>query len=209
MFWHTQWFFSTLMLIILKSKSGWQKPSSPKTIAVSMIMATFRKSFYRTSLMRSSPTRSRWKMKLRRPFWLHLLDLVLQVPSPALEETSKEKLIWCSLMEWLRKLRLVRDGIWWIGELTMFLQALFRTLMRSQRKGAKSGDQFFSASHFIHVRPMFEVAWIAFLAGLSGPLQDRRPRSSGIMSGRVQEFYQDRVLFWLGAPAKCICHNSR
>ncbi|KAJ3571428.1 hypothetical protein NP233_g3767 [Leucocoprinus birnbaumii] len=50
-------------------------------------------------------------------------------------------------------------------------EALFRTLMRSQRKGA-SGNQFFSASHFIHVRPMFEVAWIPFLAGLSGPLQD-------------------------------------
>ena len=54
----------------------------------------------------------------------------------------------------------------------VFSQALFRTLMRSQRKGAKSGEQFFSASHFVHVRPMFEVAWIPFLAGLSGPLQD-------------------------------------
>ncbi|KAI0368107.1 Sec7-domain-containing protein [Pilatotrama ljubarskyi] len=51
-------------------------------------------------------------------------------------------------------------------------EALFRTLMRSQRRGAKSSEQFFSASHFIHVRPMFEVAWISFLAGLSGPLQD-------------------------------------
>lgn len=45
-------------------------------------------------------------------------------------------------------------------------------MMRSQRKGSKGGDQFFSASHFIHVRPMFEIAWIPFLAGLSGPLQD-------------------------------------
>lgn len=45
-------------------------------------------------------------------------------------------------------------------------------MMRSQRKGSKGGDQFFSASHFVHVRPMFEVAWIPFLAGLSGPLQD-------------------------------------
>jgi len=44
--------------------------------------------------------------------------------------------------------------------------------MRSQRKGAKAGDQFFSASHFVHVCPMFEVAWIPFLAGLSGPLQE-------------------------------------
>ncbi|KAF8639703.1 hypothetical protein AX17_000965 [Amanita inopinata Kibby_2008] len=51
-------------------------------------------------------------------------------------------------------------------------EALFKTMMRSQRKGSKSGDQFFSASHFVHVRPMFEVAWISFLAGLSGPLQE-------------------------------------
>ncbi|KAF9462613.1 hypothetical protein BDZ94DRAFT_1260846 [Collybia nuda] len=51
-------------------------------------------------------------------------------------------------------------------------EALFRTMMRSQRKGSKGGDHFFSASHFVHVRPMFEVAWIPFLAGLSGPLQD-------------------------------------
>ncbi|KAI9001407.1 hypothetical protein BD414DRAFT_431927 [Trametes punicea] len=51
-------------------------------------------------------------------------------------------------------------------------EAVFRTLMRSQRRGTKSSEQFFSASHFIHVRPMFEVAWIPFLAGLSGPLQD-------------------------------------
>lgn len=44
--------------------------------------------------------------------------------------------------------------------------------MRSQRRGSRVGDQYFSASHFIHVRPMFEVAWIPFLAGLSGPLQN-------------------------------------
>ncbi|KAH9912627.1 Sec7-domain-containing protein [Epithele typhae] len=49
-------------------------------------------------------------------------------------------------------------------------ETLFRTLVRSQRKGAKSND-FFSASHFVHVKPMFEVAWIPFLAGISGPLQ--------------------------------------
>ncbi|OAX41346.1 hypothetical protein K503DRAFT_863932 [Rhizopogon vinicolor AM-OR11-026] len=51
-------------------------------------------------------------------------------------------------------------------------EALFRTLMRSQRRGSRTGDQYFSASHFVHVRPMFEVAWIPFLAGLSGPLQN-------------------------------------
>ncbi|KAG6821251.1 hypothetical protein H0H93_002361 [Arthromyces matolae] len=48
-------------------------------------------------------------------------------------------------------------------------EALFRTMMRSQRKTSK---EYFSASHFVHVRPMFEVAWMAFLAGLSGPLQE-------------------------------------
>ena len=54
----------------------------------------------------------------------------------------------------------------------MALEALFRTMMKSQRKGSKDGDRFFSASHFTHVRPMIEVAWIPFLAGLSGPLQE-------------------------------------
>ena len=40
------------------------------------------------------------------------------------------------------------------------------------RKTSKAGDQFFSASHFVHVKPMFEVAWIPVLAGISGPLQE-------------------------------------
>jgi brefeldin A-inhibited guanine nucleotide-exchange protein len=43
--------------------------------------------------------------------------------------------------------------------------------MRTQRKSSKMSDQFYSASHFVHVRPMFEVAWIPLLAGISGPLQ--------------------------------------
>ncbi|KAJ3538200.1 hypothetical protein NM688_g6554 [Phlebia brevispora] len=51
-------------------------------------------------------------------------------------------------------------------------ELMFRSLIRTQRKGSKNGDQFFSASHFVHVKPMFEVAWIPFLAGLSGPLQE-------------------------------------
>ncbi|KAF5370080.1 hypothetical protein D9758_001080 [Tetrapyrgos nigripes] len=51
-------------------------------------------------------------------------------------------------------------------------EALFKTMMRTQRKGSRTADLFFSASHFVHVRPMFEVAWIPFLAGLSGPLQE-------------------------------------
>lgn len=43
--------------------------------------------------------------------------------------------------------------------------------MRAQRKG-KASDQFFIASHFVHVRPIFEVAWMSFLAGISGPMQE-------------------------------------
>ncbi|KAF8742029.1 hypothetical protein RHS02_04049, partial [Rhizoctonia solani] len=46
-------------------------------------------------------------------------------------------------------------------------EALLKTMMRSQRKGNPTPDQFFSASHFVHVRPMFEVAWMPFIAGLS------------------------------------------
>lgn len=50
-------------------------------------------------------------------------------------------------------------------------EALFKSMLRAQRKGGVSA-QFFSASHFEHVRPMFEVAWMPILAGISGPLQD-------------------------------------
>ena len=45
-------------------------------------------------------------------------------------------------------------------------------MMRSQQKKAKNGEMYYSASHSVHVKPMFEVAWIPFLAGLSGPLTD-------------------------------------
>jgi brefeldin A-inhibited guanine nucleotide-exchange protein len=45
---------------------------------------------------------------------------------------------------------------------------MFRTMTRNRN----NSQQFFSATHFHHVKPMFEVAWMAFLAGLSGPLQE-------------------------------------
>lgn len=45
-------------------------------------------------------------------------------------------------------------------------------MVRSQRRGSSNNDQFFSASDFVHVKTMFEVAWMSFLAGLSGPLQE-------------------------------------
>lgn len=45
-------------------------------------------------------------------------------------------------------------------------------MVRGQRRGAGAAEQFHSASHFEHVKPMFEVAWMSILAGISGPLQD-------------------------------------
>ncbi|CAO1630328.1 unnamed protein product [Parajaminaea phylloscopi] len=55
-------------------------------------------------------------------------------------------------------------------------EALFRTMVRAQRRihpqQRAAAEQFFSASHFEHVRPMFEVAWMAFLAGISNPMQE-------------------------------------
>jgi brefeldin A-inhibited guanine nucleotide-exchange protein len=54
-------------------------------------------------------------------------------------------------------------------------EALFKTMVRSQRKGGvqqRTSDVFFSASHAEHVRPMFEVVWMPLLAGISAPLQD-------------------------------------
>ncbi|ORX51959.1 Sec7-domain-containing protein [Hesseltinella vesiculosa] len=55
-------------------------------------------------------------------------------------------------------------------------EAMFKNMVVSrQRSGAHGEDElitFYSASHVEHVRPMFEVAWMAFLAGVSGPLQE-------------------------------------
>ncbi|CAG8647377.1 1675_t:CDS:10, partial [Paraglomus occultum] len=50
---------------------------------------------------------------------------------------------------------------------------LFRSMLRAQRRGIYTANTtFYSASHIEHVRPMFEVAWMPVLAGLSAPLQD-------------------------------------
>ncbi|WFD35198.1 guanine nucleotide exchange protein for ADP-robosylation factor [Malassezia cuniculi] len=52
-------------------------------------------------------------------------------------------------------------------------EVLFRTMLYAQRRGApNAAAQYYSASHIEHVKPMFEVAWMAFLAGISTPLQD-------------------------------------
>jgi brefeldin A-inhibited guanine nucleotide-exchange protein len=50
-------------------------------------------------------------------------------------------------------------------------EALFKTLVKQQRQGAKGSDLFYVASHLEHVKPMFEVAWMPFLAAISGPMQ--------------------------------------
>lgn len=52
-------------------------------------------------------------------------------------------------------------------------EAMFRSMLASRRRaGENEMITFYSASHIEHVRPMFEVAWMAFLAGISGPLQE-------------------------------------
>ena len=55
-------------------------------------------------------------------------------------------------------------------------EVLFRSMLLAQRRAGSQkralADQFFSASHMEHVKPMFEVAWMSFLAGISSPLQD-------------------------------------
>ncbi|MBW0468147.1 hypothetical protein O181_007862 [Austropuccinia psidii MF-1] len=52
-------------------------------------------------------------------------------------------------------------------------EILFRTLSKGQRqRNSNISDQFFEASHFEHVRPMFQVVWMPLLAGLSDPLQN-------------------------------------
>ena len=53
-------------------------------------------------------------------------------------------------------------------------EALFKTMVRAQRRAGSTvgGDVFHRASHFVHVRPMFEAVWLSLLAALSGPLHE-------------------------------------
>ncbi|KAL7423231.1 guanine nucleotide exchange protein for ADP-robosylation factor [Cryptotrichosporon argae] len=52
-------------------------------------------------------------------------------------------------------------------------EAMLKAMVRQQRRGVTRGaEQFYSASRLEHVRFMFEVAWMPFLAGISGPLQE-------------------------------------
>jgi brefeldin A-inhibited guanine nucleotide-exchange protein len=52
-------------------------------------------------------------------------------------------------------------------------EALFKTMVRQQKRGVvRATDHFYSASRLEHVRFMFEVAWMPFLAGISAQLQE-------------------------------------
>ncbi|KAG5456383.1 MAG: hypothetical protein BJ554DRAFT_3889 [Olpidium bornovanus] len=57
-------------------------------------------------------------------------------------------------------------------------EALFRNMQKATAKGGRRAGNLFgrsnytTASHFQHVRPMFEVAWMPILAGISSPLQE-------------------------------------
>lgn len=60
-----------------------------------------------------------------------------------------------------------------VEEMGSKTEAMFRNMLASRRvAGENDTITFYSASHVEHVRPMFEVAWMAFLAGISGPLQE-------------------------------------
>ena len=52
-------------------------------------------------------------------------------------------------------------------------EALLKAMTKQQRRGvSRQSDHFYSASRLEHVRFMFEVAWMPFLAGISAPLQE-------------------------------------
>jgi brefeldin A-inhibited guanine nucleotide-exchange protein len=52
-------------------------------------------------------------------------------------------------------------------------EALLKAMVRQQKRGViRPTDTFVSASRLEHVRYMFEVAWMPFLAGISAPLQE-------------------------------------
>ncbi|KAI9591638.1 hypothetical protein BDF19DRAFT_468694 [Syncephalis fuscata] len=60
-------------------------------------------------------------------------------------------------------------------ELAVKTEAVFRSMRRNRQRKMTTIQEsvtFFNASHADHVKPMFEIPWMAFLAALSSPLQD-------------------------------------
>jgi brefeldin A-inhibited guanine nucleotide-exchange protein len=56
-------------------------------------------------------------------------------------------------------------------------------MLKAQRRGEYTANTtFYLASHFEHVRPMFEVVWMAILAGLSGPLQNTEDKATAALA---------------------------
>lgn len=56
-------------------------------------------------------------------------------------------------------------------EMSNKTEQLFKSLISDGKKRAEDSI-FYIASHIEHVKPMFEVAWMSFLPGLSGPFQE-------------------------------------
>lgn len=62
----------------------------------------------------------------------------------------------------------------------MKTEALFMSMLHGKpRKSeavlsdlASTGLNFFSASHYEHIRPMFQAVWMSVLTSISGPLQE-------------------------------------
>ncbi|KAI8372400.1 hypothetical protein BD560DRAFT_394838 [Blakeslea trispora] len=60
-----------------------------------------------------------------------------------------------------------------IEEIGSKTEAMFSNMLASRRRaGENDMITFYVASYVEHIRPMFEVAWMAFLAGISNPLQE-------------------------------------
>ncbi|OBZ89970.1 Protein transport protein sec72 [Choanephora cucurbitarum] len=60
-----------------------------------------------------------------------------------------------------------------IEEIGSKTEAMFSNMLASRRRaGENEMITFYVASYVEHIRPMFEVAWMAFLAGISNPLQE-------------------------------------
>lgn len=58
-------------------------------------------------------------------------------------------------------------------EMSNKTEQLFKSLISRSDGKKRSGESiFYIASHIEHIKPMFEVAWMSFLAGLSGPFQE-------------------------------------
>jgi len=68
------------------------------------------------------------------------------------------------------------------AQMAMKTEAIFNTILKTKSSSKTGGISWHVASHYEHVKPMFQLIWMAVLTGISGPLQESEDLETVVLS---------------------------